>query len=74
MTTAVRFHEVCIMFGGRARARAGTRRWQAKTAPRFRPPRGRCWVCNDCTLEVEEGEILSPDGPCFAGSRGKSDA
>jgi len=57
MTTAVRFHEVCIMFGDAPapaleRADAGENRAEIQAAT------GQVLGVHDCTLEVEEGEIL----------------
>ena len=57
MTHAVRFHEVCIMFGDTpapalARADAGENRAEIQAAT------GQILGVHDCSLSVEEGEIL----------------
>ncbi|MDG3042240.1 choline ABC transporter ATP-binding protein [Roseicyclus marinus] len=57
MTHAVRFHDVCIMFGDRPeaaleRADAGESRSEIQSAT------GQVLGVHDCALEVEEGEIL----------------
>jgi glycine betaine/proline transport system ATP-binding protein len=57
MNVAVRFHEVCIMFGDTpgpalARADAGENRAEIQAAT------GQILGVHDCSLSVEEGEIL----------------
>ena len=57
MSVAVRFHNVCIMFGDSpapalARADAGETRAEIQAAT------GHVLGVHDCTLSVEEGEIL----------------
>jgi len=57
MTKAVRFHDVCIMFGDKpeaalARADAGDSRAEIQAAT------GQILGVHGCTLDVEEGEIL----------------
>ena len=57
MTHAVRFHDVCIMFGddpepALARADAGENRTEIQAAT------GQVLGVHDCALDVEEGEIL----------------
>lgn len=57
MTHAVRFHDVCIMFGDRhgpalARADAGESRAEIQAAT------GQILGVHGCSLDVEEGEIL----------------
>jgi glycine betaine/proline transport system ATP-binding protein len=57
MTQAVRFHDVCIMFGDHpeaalARADAGASRAEIQSAT------GQVLGVHECTLDVEEGEVL----------------
>jgi glycine betaine/proline transport system ATP-binding protein len=57
MSVAVRFHEVCIMFGDAptpalARADEGQSRAEIQAAT------GQVLGVHDCTFDVEEGEIL----------------
>lgn len=57
MTHAVRFHDVCIMFGDHPKAAleqadAGASRAEIQSAT------GQVLGVHDCTLDVEEGEIL----------------
>ncbi|MCT4683071.1 MAG: choline ABC transporter ATP-binding protein [Roseicyclus sp.] len=57
MTTAVRFHEVCIMFGD-APAPALARADEGATRAEIQAATGQVLGVHDCSLEVEEGEIL----------------
>jgi glycine betaine/proline transport system ATP-binding protein len=57
MSVAVRFHEVCIMFGDDpAPALALADAGQAR--PEIQSETGQVLGVHDCTLDVEEGEIL----------------
>lgn len=57
MTHAVRFHDVCIMFGDQPEA-ALERADAGASRPEIQSATGQVLGVHDCTLDVEEGEIL----------------
>jgi len=57
MSAAVRFHDVCIMFGD-APAPALARADQGETRAEIQAATGQVLGVHDCSLTVEEGEIL----------------